>query len=116
MRSMSGDTSHTTQRVVLTSADEGRTVPVPAGAEVILKLPEIPTSGVRWQVPEAKGLVLVSDGYEAGTPGVGAAALRVLHFHYHGGQPVTLRMVRAQAWAPQESLDARFSLRLVPLE
>jgi len=64
--------------VTLTEADSGRSLAVAPGTQVVLRLPENPTTGYRWQVPP--GVTVASDEFLAvgADAGAGAGGERVL--------------------------------------
>ena len=108
IRSMSGDL------LKLTEMGRGREVPVPAGVEVELVLPENPTTGLRWTLPDSASLEVISDTY-APADGVapGAASLRVLRLRLTG-ERAAIRLERRQAWEPDVAPEATFEITLVP--
>ena len=77
---------------LLTDADNGVTVRVAAGDVVVVRLPENPTTGYRWQTSVAPGLALGGDEFATtsssapGAPGqrtLRLAARDVGVFHVH---------------------------------
>lgn len=99
---MSGDS------VVLTEQDGGRKVPVPADHVIELRLPENPTTGVRWSLPD--GVEVIEDSYEDTSDAPGAAAMRVLRLKVK--KPGRLHMERRQAWEQGSAPDATFEVEL----
>ena len=101
--------------ITLTERDGGRTVPVPMGAAVVLRLPEIPSTGLRWRVPDAPGLGVTADRWEAAGggvgAGVGAGGHRVLRLEPRAPGRVRIAIVREQAWDPAVA-DGRFEVTL----
>ena len=62
--------------IQLNQADNGRTVTVAAGQQVVVRLPENPTTGYRWEPPA--GIEVVADEYNSpGGTAVGASGERV---------------------------------------
>ncbi len=100
----------------LTEVDRGRQVPVPAGAVVELALPENPTTGMRWTLPDGAVAEVLEDTYApAGHAAPGAASLRVLRLHLTGGR-ADIHLERRQAWEPDAPPDAIFDVQLVPAD
>lgn len=69
--------------IELGAADDGRSVELRPGQVVVLRLPENPTTGYRWEAPA--GLALLADSFEPGGAAAGAAGLRVLRFEAGAG-------------------------------
>jgi inhibitor of cysteine peptidase len=62
--------------IQLDQTDDGRTVTVAPGQQVVLRLPENPTTGYRWEPPA--DVEVVSDEFRpAGGTGIGAGGERV---------------------------------------
>jgi inhibitor of cysteine peptidase len=98
----------------LVEQDGGRKVPVQPGQVVEIALPENPTTGWRWTLPDAPGLELVDDTYAVPDQLVpGAATMRILRFRVLGGQ-IEVIMRRTQSWEPGSVPDALFEITLVP--
>lgn len=128
---MSGD-------IRLSMEDAGKTVRVPAGAVVELRLDENPTTGYRWTLPPETCCEMVEDRYEpqAGreevgrgetgreetgreetgreAAGAGAASVRVLSFRVKGGAPARLALELRRTWEEGEAPLARFEIELAP--
>lgn len=108
---MSGD-------IRLSMEDAGKTVRVPAGAVVELRLDENPTTGYRWTLPPETCCEMVEDRYEpqAGRSeaGAGAASVRVLSFRVKGGAPARLALELRRPWEEGEAPLARFDIELAP--
>ncbi len=73
--------------ILLTEADSGRSIAARVGDEIVVELPENPTTGYRWEVVTADGLEPVADGYLAAEPdpadaepAFGRGSLRELRF------------------------------------
>ena len=49
------------ESIELSEADNTKTIVVGAGQQVVLRLPENPTTGYRWEAPD--GLVVIDDEY-----------------------------------------------------
>ncbi|SFA96622.1 Predicted secreted protein [Poseidonocella pacifica] len=105
---MSGDT------IELGLEDGGRKVVVRPGSEILLRLPENPTTGYRWSAPTDAGIELLSDGYakEMGAPGAGTE--RIFRLRVNEMPPKDLNLIRKQEWEPESTPDASFVLRLSP--
>ena len=93
---------------------DGLTIPVAAGDEVIVRLPENPTTGVRWDFGRAEGPIeRLYDTYEQPTGGgIGAATVRVFTLHALRPGRAELNLRRWQEWEGESSVDATFSVIL----
>lgn len=81
-------------------------VAVARGDVVVVRLPENPTTGYRWQVDTGDGVSLVDDVGEPGGNAPGSAGERILRLQADrpGTWPVVLRLSRP--WE-QEHVDER---------
>ena len=98
--------------IELTLSDRGRTVPVRLGDLVTLSLPENATTGVRWSLPESDAIEIVADENVAREGAIGAEGLRVLTFRPARSGPMTLELIRRQAWESEQTADATFAVEL----
>lgn len=91
--------------------DDGREVRATANDSIVLRLPENPTTGVRWDLDRLEGPAqLVGDAYEQQTGGgMGAAAVRVLTLQPRGPGQIRLQLKRWQEWEGASSIDATYS-------
>jgi inhibitor of cysteine peptidase len=64
--------------VVVTKANAGDTVHVKTGDAVVVRLPENPTTGYRWQFDAVVGLTVSGESYSPGSSAPGAAGERTL--------------------------------------
>ena len=92
--------------------DRGRTVPVALGDEVVLTLPENPTTGVRWAPPEDDALGVIRDDNLPGEGGIGAAGLRRLVLRPARPGRLALRLLRRQAWESEDTADLAYEVTL----
>lgn len=103
---------------VLTEADNGKTVELRAGDEVVLRLPENATTGYRWAVDAADGnLVEVKEGEylaRSNAVGSGGQAQWIIYAKAVGTTPIKLK--RWRHWEGERSVVERFefTLRIVP--
>jgi len=95
--------------------DNGREVRVARNDSIVLKLPENPTTGVRWSVEDEAGLIeIVSDRYEPQESGgaIGAATTRVLTLKPRHAGRGTIQLKRSQEWERSAAVDATFNCTL----
>jgi inhibitor of cysteine peptidase len=90
--------------------DGGREVSVRAGDRILLRLPENPTTGYRWQGSFPEGLRLEEDRDLPGALVPGAAGVR--EFRLAPARPgrYELALARTQAWEGPAAADERFRL------
>lgn len=91
-------------------SDRGRTVPVAVSDRVVLSLPENPTTGVRWIIPESDAVDLLADDNLPGGAGIGAAGLRVLTLRLKRPGKILLRLLRHRAWERADTADESFEV------
>jgi predicted secreted protein len=96
--------------VTLGLGDNRREIRVSANDVIEIRLPENPSTGVRWSLEESGGTVeVVGDRYEQESgAGVGAAATRVFTLKSRSHGRTSLRFKRWQEWEGPASVDATF--------
>jgi inhibitor of cysteine peptidase len=101
--------------VQLTKSDDGRSVEVREGEEIVLRLPENPTTGFRWHVERADAMKLVGDSFELDpNPQIGSGGVRELRFRPTSGSPGRLILRHWQPWEGESSIIERFAVDLRP--
>ena len=100
--------------VTLSRKEAGSQFEVPAGAVVVLRLPENPSTGYQWEVDAGSDVDVISNAYlqntSSGSGGGGVRELRLLP-----KRPGVHRVVGAlrRAWAPDSPVDScEFGLRV----
>jgi inhibitor of cysteine peptidase len=96
----------------LTMSDSDSTVSLHKGDRVVLSLPENPSTGFRWILPDTDAVEVLADANVAGGPGIGAEGLRAITLRPTRPGPVALTILRRQEWESEETADARFVLKL----
>jgi inhibitor of cysteine peptidase len=101
--------------ITLTGEDKGRTIDVPVGSTIEVRLAENPTTGYRWAVESAGGPAIagVDDRFEPEQPPrIGSGGIRVFRFRAtkQGGGVLALR--HWQPWSGESSIIERFSVDL----
>ena len=93
--------------ITVTQEESGRTIRASVGDIVLIKLSENPTTGYRWRIEAARGLVLSNDDFAPGS-GVGAAGERTVRFAAASPGLANITMTLRRPWetVPQ----ARFEL------
>jgi inhibitor of cysteine peptidase len=98
--------------MILTEGDRSRSVEVPAGSLVTVRLREHPTTGYRWAVQSSGGLELIGDRFEPGGA-IGAAGIRVIEFRATRRGTHALRMQNRREWEGAGSAVGQFEATVV---
>jgi inhibitor of cysteine peptidase len=93
--------------IAVTQDESGGTISVSPGDTVLIKLHENPTTGYRWHIEAAHGLVLTDDDFVAGV-GVGAGGERRFRFAAASPGRASIAMSLGRFW--DTSPQARFEL------
>jgi predicted secreted protein len=99
--------------MILSEQDRGRTVEVPAGSVITVRLKENPTTGYRWSVEATNGLEQVGDRFEAGGAAIGAAGERVFQFRATRAGSHKLRLKNWREWEAEASVTDRFEANII---
>jgi predicted secreted protein len=99
--------------VELTAADANTSRAVVVGDEIVVRLPETPTTGYQWH-PEVDGraLQLVDDQYEIEQQPRGAAGLHRFTFRALRDGPTVLKLVERRAWEDHGGDEYRVVLQI----
>jgi len=102
--------------VTLTTADNGRTVPVHRGAVVVVKLASNPTTGFGWHLVkplDPRVLRLVSHRYapSSTSPPLGAGGFETWRFVARGAGRARLALAYFRSWEPK-NVVRRFTVGL----
>jgi inhibitor of cysteine peptidase len=90
------------------------TLDVRQGDEVVVRLPENPTTGYRWQLEKVEGAPIdVQDSFEPGMEAVGSEGVRVLTLARCSPGATTLHLRLRRAWEPPEQGLGEFQVTLV---
>src|SRR5262245_22525929 len=101
--------------VELSPSDGGQSISVHPGDEILIRLPENPTTGFRWEVDSADPIVTsVGDEFELGQPAtVGSGGTRVLRFRVATSTGIgRLTLKLRQPWEGDASVTDSFSIDL----
>jgi inhibitor of cysteine peptidase len=98
--------------VTLSNADNARSIRVRTSDEIVVQLPENPTTGYRWFVERIDGPVtLESDSYTAVPPvAIGSGGMRELRFHATVSGAARLELKHWQEWEGDSSVTERFAV------
>lgn len=97
--------------VELTPSDDGRTVRVDHGDEIILRLAESPTTGYRWEIVRIDApLTVLDDSFELGSgPQFGSGGVRLIRLQAVASGEGRLELKHWQPWEGEASVSDLFS-------
>ncbi len=100
--------------VILSSADDGRSIGAHPGDEIVLRLAENPTTGYRWQVERVEGPLEQGGDSYLPDPNMqfGSGGVRELHFKCCDEGRARLELKHWQAWEGESSVVERFAVDL----
>ncbi len=98
--------------LTLTKADDGRSVRMGGADEIVLQLPENPTTGYRWQIERIdRALELTADTYQASpTVRIGSGGVREFRFRRVAPGDARLELKHWQEWEGDRSISERFAI------
>jgi predicted secreted protein len=98
--------------VTLTQADDGRSVDVDQGDEVVIELPENPITGYRWAVvPTHEPLLsLVRTDSALVSGGIGAPSVRAFTFKANVSGSAQIELKNWREWEGDSSVRSRFTV------
>ena len=97
----------------LTQSSNGSTVQAHEGDTILLELPEIPTTGYRWNLTSHDEMLRLSgDRFQSsGSQAVGGGGTRVLHFTVGHSGDTDLRLALVRPWQPDSPRET-FSIHV----
>jgi inhibitor of cysteine peptidase len=101
--------------VTLTEADNGKSIAVPLGEKVILRLNETPSTGFRWAVDTGDNEIIElhgSDYIQAPGSAVGGGGQHVFVFEAKRSGSVRLLLKLRREWEGDKSIAARFEVTI----
>ncbi len=99
--------------VVLTEADDGKTVEVGRGEQLGIRLSENPTTGFRWEIDKNNPEILALSGdqnIQAADVGIGGGSQRVLSFEAKSEGIDHLELKLWREWEGERSVTRRYSV------
>ena len=104
--------------VQLSAADEGRTIELAAGQDLVVSLESNPTTGYGWEVSEIDGAILAPVGdaeyAQGGAEGmVGAGGVETYRFSAQGPGQTTLTLIYHRAWEKGVEPLETFSIKVI---
>jgi inhibitor of cysteine peptidase len=101
--------------VELSGSDNGRSVELREGDEVLLRLAENPTTGFRWHIDQAEGIEPAGEAFHLGRdPRIGSGGVHEFRFRRTGRGPGRLALRNWQPWAGESSVTERFAVEFPP--
>jgi len=86
--------------VTIGESAAGQTITLARGDQLIIELPEIPSSGFRWRWTPGTGdiLALQVQSNRPGAEGIGGSVIRVFHFAATASGSARIRLELARSW------------------
>jgi inhibitor of cysteine peptidase len=94
--------------ILVGEAQNGGTVSVAVGDAVVIRLPENPTTGYRWQVDAVTRLTLVADEFSSVSSAPGAGGERHLRFITPAPGSFHVQATLRRAWEVDAAPQAQF--------
>ena len=96
----------------VTAVDNGTTIEVHPGDELVVRLEENPTTGYRWQIDRIDGpLEPAGDSYELSAPGmIGGGGSHEFRFRATGPGTADLTLKHLRSWEGDASITQRFAV------
>ena len=101
--------------ITLTQADKGKSITVHPGDEIVIRLPENPTTGYRWAIDQADENILVDQTPAfSPTPGgaIGSGGTRTFTFTAKQPGAVHLQLKLLRAWQGDSSIIDRYDVTI----
>ena len=102
--------------MTLNSLDHGKTVEVPLGESITIRLPENPTTGYRWAVDSiTQSLLTIDEGrfVPAAGSALGGSGYREIVVHPKQDGVGEVRLKLGQSWEDESAVSDRFEIRVV---
>jgi inhibitor of cysteine peptidase len=98
--------------LTLTGADDGRAVDVHLGDEVVVSLPENPTTGFRWEVAALRGVQLVGEAsFRLAEPvALGSGGNRTFRFTASDVGLGRIELIHRRSWEGDATALGRFAV------
>lgn len=100
-------------QLTLTLEDTGKSLQLARGQDLVIRLPENPTTGYLWKVEAFDDQILAFQGRQAAAPGPGIGSGREVIFAFKALKPglSRIRLKRSREWVTDESgVDQRFEV------
>jgi len=96
--------------VTLTKADNHSSIKAREKDEIVVRLPENPSTGFRWHVERAGGTIeLEKDSFELGSdPQFGSGGVREFRFRIRSALPGQIELKHWREWEGEASVNERY--------
>lgn len=97
--------------MMLTQADNGKSVTMGLGEKIVLRLNENPTTGFQWALEQGNDEIVElveSDYIQAPSPGVGAGGQHIWTFKAKKSGSARIALKLWRAWEGDKSITERF--------
>jgi len=92
--------------IVIVQSDQGSEFQVHPGDLIVVRLPENPTTGYRWELDVADDRIIAlqdSDYSTASSAGIGGGGMRTFSLEAHRPGTVRVRLRLRREWEPEEA-------------
>jgi|SRR5689334_17661549 len=98
--------------IVVTQSSSNQVLRCAVGDTVVVRLPENPTTGYRWQFEVPTGLELAGDDFNTSASNPGAGGERVMRFCVRAGASIRLHAALRRSWETGVAPQAEFAVVL----
>lgn len=102
--------------ITLTQTDHRRSIEASAGDEILIRLPENPTTGYRWHIERAEGAIeLEGDSFDLDPdPQIGSGGMREFRFRVSSASRGRIALKHWQEWEGDPSVTDRYEIDVLP--
>ena len=100
--------------VELSEIDNGRTIDLALGQILLVRLPENPTTGYRWEIEGTTEDIVLPQGrtFKTSSTAFGGGGTRVFEFKATSGGTTQLCIRHWQRWEGESSIDRHFKVTI----
>lgn len=105
----------TMPEIILSPADQGKTIPTQVGAIVLIRLAENPTTGYRWELTTIDDRYIElqqSDYLPPASANMGSGGTRTFQFKTKAAGTSTLHLILRRSWEAPDKAIEQFSVTL----
>jgi inhibitor of cysteine peptidase len=100
--------------ITITTSDNGRVIEAKKGDEIVLRLPENPTTGYRWTVDRVSGHASFTDDAYQPDPEMtfGSGGVHTFRLHCEEAGTARAELKHWQEWEGETSVTDRFAVEI----